>query len=417
MNPFDSLIDQLDTGAPAGYDDVTGPEEFIASWGGQIEGSFGRAGFYRRDADPYPAPTKPVDAPPAKSPPTVTALRRMWIARFNPNSPDFRADDGSSGSDPADNRLFPWLHPEAAGQVGWWLSTVSTPANRTAIEDIALDDLVVIQRTERNGDLTSDPIAPRSMIGVAAVTGDRTWSNETGVRERAVCLAPLTLFTHPVPVSTAQGRRYGRLKGRRSISKMPQLHGQRSQVGFTLSAVDWDDVPEVCSVCNLHPKVFTDPLPVVASRLAATVTGNRDLWRYRWDHVFRNDVRREHERRAVAAARKWAGVHDLVEVAGLSDFQAKGGAGFDVRFFDAAGGAVEVEIKGYSTNDLAAVHLQPSQVARARVAASTNPRSWFLYVLLEADTHTPTPVVLDAAATVAMIDAGELDRHGHHQPA
>lgn len=413
MDIFEAVAERLDTSQPAPYDALEGPQAFIDAWMSSVEGPFGSAGFYGGvSVAAYDDPTATVNDPPPARRQLVSAVRRMWLARFNPNDPYFRNPDGTSGSDVA--TLFPWSHPEMANRDGWWLSTNSTPKNRTAIEDVAVDDLVVIQRSDRNHDLTFDPIAPRSLVGLAAVLGAKSWTDvSTGERHRDVCLVPLAWFKDHVPVSTAQ-KHDGRLKGLRSISKMPQLHGPSGQVGFTLSAVNWEDVPEVCAVCNLHPDVFTDPLATVAARLSVTDTGNMRMRRLRWDYVFRNDLRREQERRAVADARLWAAERQLVFVEGVSDMQRIGGAGYDLRVFDAHDNEVQIEVKGYRTDDLADVHLQPSQVARARSAAAGNPPPWFLHVLLKAHTKNPDRHTLTAAEAMALLETGNLDRHGRH---
>jgi hypothetical protein len=412
MSTFDSVAAHLDTSRPVPYDTLEGPEVFIKTWMSKVEGTFGKAGFYGgTDVAPYDDPTAAVTKPNPKRPPTVSAIRRMWLARFNPNQDEFREDDGTSGSDVA--TAFPWSHPEMAASEGWWLSTETRPKNRTAIMDIAVGDLVLIQRSDRNRDLDHDPIAARSLVGLSAVLGATSWTDvDTGQRHRDVCLVPLAWFRDHVPVLTAQ--QHGRMKGLRSISHMPQLHGPSGQVGGTLSAINWEDVPEVCAVCNLHPDVFTDPIPTVAARLSVTDTGNKRMRQLRWDHVFRNDQRREQERRAVADARAWADERGLVFVEGESDMQTVGGAGYDLRVFDAEDNEVQIEVKGYKTDDLAGVHLQPSQVARARNAAFGNPPPWFLHVLLRAHTSSPTRRTLTAAEAVALIDAGELDRRGRH---
>jgi hypothetical protein len=412
MTNFDIVAERLDTSQPAPYDTLEGPEAFIATWMSGVEGAFGRAGFYGGvDVAPYADPTATVNDPLPKRRPSVNAVRRMWLARFNPNQGEFRHDDGRSGSDVATG--FPWRHPENAHRDGWWLSTATRPTNRTAIMDIAVDDLVLVQRSDRNHDLAHDRIAARSLVGLAAVLGATSWTDVgTGERHRDVCLVPLAWFSDHVPVLTAQA--HGRLKGLRSISRMPQLHGPSGQVGYTLSVVNWEDVPEVCAVCNLHPMVFTDPVPTVAARLAVTDTGNERMRKLRWDHVFRNDLRREQERRAIADARAWAAEHDLVFIEGQSDMQMVGGAGFDLRLYDADDLEVQIEVKGYRTHNLADVHLQPSQVARARDAAAGNPPPWFLHALLKAHTKSPQRRTLTAAEAVALLDAGLLDRDGKH---
>jgi hypothetical protein len=119
---------------------------------------------------------------------------------------------------------------------------------------------------EQNRDVNPDPIAAAASSDSLLCSGRRHGTDvRTGKRHRDVCLVPLAWFKDHVPVRTAQ--RQGRLRGLRSISHMPQLHGPSGQVGGTLSAINWEDVPEVCEVCNLHPDVFTEPTSTVAADL------------------------------------------------------------------------------------------------------------------------------------------------------
>lgn len=409
MSPFDFLDNHLDGSSPVAYDEIRGPSEFIASWHGHIETSFGAAGFYggRDDVRPYPDPTTRLDDAPATKPPTVVAKRRLWMARFNP-ADDAWLDGGVRTNDPVDPGQFPWHHPEMADRHGWWLSTDRTPRNRVAIDDIAAGDLVLVQRTAKNPDRV-DNVPNRSIIGVAVAWGDCGWTGNS-TAHRDVCLVPLTFFDYPVPVQTAQSKTWGRLNDLPSMRDMPQLHGQRTTHGRTLSAVNWNDVPELCSVCNIHPDVFTDPLPVVAARLRRTETGNKALWRFRWDHVFRSDLRRENERRAVASARAWAAARNYVYVTEKSDAQREKLAGFDFRVYDAHDTEVQIEVKGYSTKNLADVHLQPSQVKRARQSAAGTPPAWYLHVLLSARSRSPQAQTFTASETVDLIDRGLLNR-------
>lgn len=417
MNPFDRLSDDLDTTAtPVPYDSITGPDEFIASWHGQIETVFAESGFYggHDNVRPYPGPTTLLSDPPLKKPPVVNAQRRLWFAKFNPDDDTWVDDDGKRTNDPVDPAQFPWRNPEMATKNGWWLSTDRTPRSRLAIEDLAVGDLVLVQRSAKNPDRV-DNVPHRSIIGLAVAWGDRSWNDvSTGERHRDVCLVPLSFFRYPVPVQTAQGSTWGRLKDVPSIRDMPQLHGKVTTHGRTLSAVNWDDIAEICSVCNLHPDIFTDPIPTVAARLSITPTGNKDLWRFRWDHIFKNDLRLENARRGVRSARDWATSKGLVEVSGLSDCQDRRLVGYDFRFYDAHGTAVQVEIKGYSTRDLAKVHLQPSQVARARDAAAGNPPEWYLHVLLGARSKNPQAETYRSAEAIELVDRGLLNRR--HAP-
>src|SRR5688572_16570131 len=115
MSAFDLVAERLDTSQPALYGTLEGPEAFIDTWMSKVEGAFGRAGFYGGvDVASYDDPTEAVNDLPPKQRPIVNAVRRMWLARFNPNQDEFREDDGSSGSDVASE--FPWRHPERANR-------------------------------------------------------------------------------------------------------------------------------------------------------------------------------------------------------------------------------------------------------------------------------------------------------------
>lgn len=137
--------------------------------------------------------------------------RRLWLARYNPANPDFDVPDI------ADDTKFPWAHPETAARDGWWLITINTPAERPAIEELAVGDLVICQRTDpvRRGDGT--------LVGICVIGLKDTWDDaHTGEREIRACLVPLAKFTHPVPRRTAY--RHGRLRVQ-SLSAGQQLPG------------------------------------------------------------------------------------------------------------------------------------------------------------------------------------------------
>lgn len=369
-----------------------------------IETTFGEAGWYTGNADPYAAPATPFDNPPAAAPSTVDAIRRLWFARYNPADPDFDVPDID------DDSKFPWQHPEAAPRDGWWLSTLNTPSGRAAIEEIETGDLVICQRTDPgpgNRDVT-DPYRTDMLVGVCAVGMVDEWNDATsGRREREVCLLPLSKFTHAVPRRTA--RKNHRLQGP-SFRWPQQLPGRRGPLGFGLSAVDWDDAVELLSVCGIPPDALAEPDTArLAARLHASETGNRLFLRMRYDAVLRDRVRRVHERQAEGRAEAWASANGYVM---RQEFQHVPLAGFDLLFVDASGHMLQVEVKGYSTRSLGSVALQPSQAQRAHDAAAGAPPEWRLYALLGAGSKNPDEHVLAPADVVKLIASGGLQVKG-----
>ncbi|GAA4410569.1 hypothetical protein GCM10023168_30400 [Fodinibacter luteus] len=356
-----------------------------------IEGAFGQAGWYGGGAAPYPAPTIPFEAPQPANPAVVEVDRRLWIARYNPADPDFDVPDI------ADDSKFPWQHPEAAPREGWWLSTVDTPRGRPAISEVATGDLVICQRTNPTGN-------GGDLVGVCAIGMTASWEDaQTGRRERAACLIPLTKFTYPVPRSIA--RRQGRLRVQ-SLRAGQQLPGRQGPIGFGLSFVEWDDVPELISVCGIPPEALAETDTArLAARLRASDTGNRLNFKLRYDAVVRNGVRRIREREAERAAEVWADVNGYVK---HGEFQHVPLAGFDLLFIDAHGDELQVEVKGYMTRRLAAVHLQPSQAQRATDAAAGQVPAWRLFALLGAGTQTLDERVLSPQSVVDLISKGGL---------
>lgn len=370
----------------------------------RIETEFGDAGWYGRSAQPYPPPETPFDAPPSSNPPKVAAIRRLWIARYNPGEERWRDHpDDWSASDINDDASFPWRHPEAAPRRGWWLSTERT--QRAAIMELALGDLVVAQRTDPGAGnrLPTDRFKSNMLIGLAAVVRLIEWRDDTGERQREVCLLPLTKFDHPVPTATAKSRH--RLK-RPSFSAPRELQGRQGQPAFGLSAVEWEDTSELLSVCGIHPSVLAEPdLAVLAARLEASTTGSHELLKLRYDHQYRDQARRRNEQAAVVKAIEWAAGHNFVVRA---DCQLKAGEGYDLLMGDDAGRVLQLEVKGYSATKLSSVHLQPSQERRARAAAAGQPPAWKLFAVLGSGSNTPTTRLLDATEVVALLDKGGL---------
>lgn len=366
-----------------------------AAWAA-IETSFGRAGWYGGGRDPYPAPAVPVDAPSPASPPVIHAERRLWLTRYNPADPNY-----SEPPDIADDTKFPWQHPEAAPNDGWWLSSVNTPAGRAAIAEITTGDLVICQRTSPTGN-------GGDLVGICVIGMTDAWDDtHTGEREHAACLVPLAKFAHPVPRSIA--RRHGRLRVQ-SLSQGQQLPGRQGPIGFGLSYVEWDDAVELLSVCGIPPEALTEPDTArLAARLRATDTGNRPFFKLRYDAVIRDRVRRTHERDAERRAEAWAAAHGYVK---YGDYQHVPLAGFDLLFVDAAGAELQVEVKGYMSRHLAAVHLQPSQAWRATDADAGQPPDWRLYAVLGAGSKNPDELIRTPREVVDLLANGGLQVKG-----
>lgn len=360
-----------------------------------IEIDFGGAGWYGDDVDPYPAPSVPFNAPRAPKPTVIEVDRRLWISRYNPANPDFDVPNI------ADDAKFPWQNPEAAPRDGWWLSTVNTPRGRDAISEITTGDLVICQSTHPSG-------SGGDLVGVCVIGMTAAWDDvDTGKREHAACLVPLTKFTHPVPRSIA--RRHGRLRVP-SLSRGQQLPGRKGQLGWGLSYVEWDDAPELLSVCGIPPEALAEPDTArLAARLRASDTGNRIFFKLRYDAVLRDRVRRIHEREAERRAEAWAAANGYIK---CGDYQRVRLAGFDLLFIDAAGDELQVEVKGYMSRRLAAVHLQPSQALRAIDASAGHPPAWRLYALLGAGTKNPDEHVVRPDIVVQLLDGGGIQVKG-----
>ena len=106
---------------------------------------------------------------------------------------------------------------KAAPRDGWWLSTVNTPRGRDASsprsQPVTWSSARALIPAAAAGDL----------VGVCVIGMTAAWDDvDTGKREHAACLVPLTKFTHPVPRSIA--RRHGRLRVP-SLSRGQQLPG------------------------------------------------------------------------------------------------------------------------------------------------------------------------------------------------
>jgi hypothetical protein len=368
------------------------------AWQG-IETTFGSAGWYGREAERYQSPSVPVDASPPRQFQTIQAERRLWIARYNPADPDFDVPDID------DDTKFPWQHPEAAGSEGWWLSTLNTPAGRSAIEEITTGDLVICQRTDpKEKRDSSDTRRDDMLVGICAIGMTDAWNDaDTGLRERRACMVPLAKFMHPVPRRTARNNH--RLRGP-SFKAPRQLPDRRGPVGFGLSVVDWDDAVELLSVCGIAPDALTESdTALLAARLRASETGNRLFLKLRYDAVLQSSVRRVHERDAERRAEAWAAANGYVKRA---EHQHVPLAGFDLLFADASGELLQIEVKGYSGRSLSAVHLQPSQAWRAHDAAAAIPPDWRLFAVLSAGSKNPTENLIQPARVMRLLAAGGL---------
>lgn len=377
---------------------------------GETESALGEAGWYDSSAEPYPEPTTEVDAPPRKRPPVITAVRRIWLAKYNPVAAKWYDEaTGTSASDVADENLFAWSHPETAVREGnFWLSTLATPNNREGIEILNIGDLVVVQRSDPGPDHANHRGsygATSVLVGVAIAFAAEEWEEvSTGLRERRVGLLPAAKFDWPIPRTVASSKR--RLRGD-SFKKMPQRPDGGGRPGFTLSAMVGDHaVNELLAVCGIHPDALAEPdLATLASRLKATAHGNHELWRFRYDHVFRHAIRTKHEQTAVASCRVWADGEDYLF---RESAQTTPNAGYDLLFEDQGGKLLQVEVKGYVAPHLRQVHLQRSQACRAREAAKGMPPVWKLYALLQVDTSRPDEKVRSSAQVVALLDSGGI---------
>lgn len=364
-----------------------------------IEESFGSAGWYTREADPYPPPGV-VTRPDEHARQLIYADRRLWISRYRPENRAFEY------SDIDDDRQFPWLHPEGATRGGWWLNTKSTPLGSMAINEVATGDLVVCQRTDPGSDRrrSTDRYKTDMLVGLCTVGLIDAWHDaETGHRERSVCLVPLAKFKYPVPRRTA--RNYHRLLGK-SFSHPRQLPDRHGRIAFGLSAVDWVDAIDLLSVCGIPPAALSEPdTSRLAARLRASETGNPLFLRLWYDAVLQDRVRRVHERQAEKRAQAWAQRHGYVLRQG---FQQVANAGFDLLFADGAGRLLQVEVKGYSSKNLASIHLQPSQAQRAKEAALGVPPDWRLFALLGAGSSKPKEQLLDPTTVMQLLASGGL---------
>lgn len=363
----------------------------------QIEEPFGRAGFYGGDAVPYPTPATPVMAPPPLRPPKVMSSRALWIGRWDPSDQRYR-DGEDSGSDIGDSRSFPWHHPESALSEGWWIGTETW---RSQDLNVNLGDLVIVQRQRPAREHRSSDVldSDRMLIGVASVGVITSWLDEdTGRFESEACLVPLCRFDHPVPLGIAR-----RIKHRMedpAFRKLPALP-DGSGLNRQLSAVPARAAVDLLSVCGVSPEVLAEPdVATIASRLRATSTGNKEYLDLRFDHQIAHSARRANELTAEESAEAWARARGYTFARRDAHTPL---LGYDLLFRDDSEHELQVEVKGYSTNKLQKVHLQPSQVRRATDAASGKPPDWRLYVLLRASTSKPRAVILHPGEVLDLV--------------
>lgn len=398
------------------------------------------------DIQPYPAPSLPFDRAkhgPGHVPngPRVATVRRLWLARFNPA--DERWDELETTGEPNANDVaapdvFGWDDPaEAIRRGNYWLSTMATPANRGGIEQIELGDLVVVQRTTpatrelKDRHLITSAVDPQEgrhslLWGLAAAWQIEQW-NGPERRETRVALLPLVEFDFPV--SRTQLTNRARLQSDRFSNMRQLLDGTGAQGRTVIPITDDRDINELLYAIGLPPDVLSEPdLRILSARARATTTGNENLHRLRWDHRYRHQVRSAHERKAIAAAKKWAGWCGWVYAGSTERIPC---AGSDLVFTDRAVPArllnrgrgharaddplavcwtnqVEVEVKGYTATDLAYVHLQPSQQQRARDSIVGHVPPWWLYAVTGIRTRREQSTPLNAVETVALLDSGAL---------
>jgi len=371
----------------------------------RIETSFGAAGFYGRDGQPYRPPSTPWFAPRPANAPVISAKRSLWFVRFNPKPSAGEDPDQADVFDVDEPLHFDWFHPEGAEDWGWRIDTDYSKAG-PALAALCSGDLVIVQRTDPGAGRrkNNDKHGTNVLLGLAAVLHVRAYQDIFGDLRRSACLLPLVRFDHPVPRRTANRR--GRLLGQ-SFSAPRQRPGREGGVSHHLSPVEDDDIVDVLSVCGIHPEVLAEPsLAVIAARLGNSATGNKEFRDLRYDHVVANDARRAQEREAVVRAREWAEGkgHSYLDTA-----ESEALAGYDLLFADSVGGRLQIEVKGYSSRTLRSVHLQPSQYLRAEAAARGVPPNWVLFALLGVGTSRPaTERVLLAREAVTAIEAGGL---------
>lgn len=409
--PHDTTPGKWD-GESGQLDDALEPSR--RSLAARCEDSLERNGWYGTEAKPYDYPTTPIDAPRLAKPPVVKAIRGLWLAKFNPASEEWKdPETGQSTSDVANEALFPWSHPSLALREGnFWLSTLSTPANRIGIEAVEVGDLILIQRMnpKHHPELQKGYGAADVIIGVAIAAGIDDWYDSyTERRERRVSLQPAARFKYPVPRHIA--RKHRRMVGG-AFQRMPQRPDGSGQPGFTLSAIPLPEAPEALAVCGISPEALGEPnLGRLAARLRATAQGNKAFWDYRWDHVLQHALRRKHEQEAIDRCRSWAHQHQLLF---RKSAEYEKNAGYDLLFIDGHGKHLQVEVKGYSASNLASVHLQPSQQQRAREVTHGILPDWRLFAVLKVTTPNASEHVLTAQQAVDLIASGGLGVSGSH---
>jgi len=241
------------------------------------------------------------------------------------------------------------------------------------------------------------------LVGLAAVVAKVSWLDKDTARfDTQACLAPLCRFNYPVPRTVAKNK--GRLADS-AFTKLPAM-ADGSGLNRQLSGLPWDAAIELLSVCGLSPEILAEPdLGRIAARLRSTSTGNREFLDLRYDAQIRQAARKANENRAELEATEWAKRQGYTFVSrdALTPL-----LGYDLLFEDGQGLQLQVEAKGYTTDLLMNVHLQPSQVARAAQAAAGAPPDWRLYALLRAASLTPLEVVRLPQEVVDLVASGGI---------
>lgn len=383
---------------------LTEAQETLSAMASDIEGRFSRSGFYDASAAPFAPPSTPHDAPWPATRPQVKAVRGLWLGRWNPS--DGRWYDRrkkKNWSDIADAGLFPWGHPEMAVRDGWWISTERWSDRRLHAR---LGDIVVVQRqrpisAHRRVGVPLD--LDRMLVGLASIVAKVAWLDAiSGRYDTQACLAPLCRFDFEVPRDIVKN------KGRLTSPAFTDMPAQADGTGMNrqISAVPDDAAVDLLSICGVSPEVLSEPdLAKLAARLAATSTGNREYLELRYDHQVRQAARKANEDRAEDAAIEWAKDSGYTFVSRDAWHPL---LGYDLLFRDGQGQKLQVEVKGYSTNRLSNVRLQPSQVRRATEAAAGTPPDWRLYALLRAASTKPVEVVRLPHEVVTLVASGGI---------
>ncbi|MCB1030319.1 MAG: hypothetical protein KDA95_03225 [Acidimicrobiales bacterium] len=193
-----------------------------------------------------------------------------------------------------------------------------------------------------------------------------------------------------------------------SFAKPLQRPDRQGPVAHFLSYVELSDAVDLLSVCGIPPEALAEPdTALLAARLRATSTGNRQFLRYQYDAILRNDLRREHEREAEELAAEWATTQGYYLLEG--NVHRIPLSGFDLLAYRPSDKHVlEIEVKGYSASTLRSVRLQPSQARRAKDSAAGRGRAWTLFAVLNAGSQKREVKQLLAREVATLIDNGGI---------